>query len=90
MNKQLITSKAVRQVFRDYWQQYKTHPWRTAGAFFLPATGTIFVFFVPPLIVAKLIDIFAAHHEISFDTVGKYIILFASLWFLGEVLWLQI
>ena len=86
-NNQTITRKAVRQVLSDYWQQYKTHPWGTAVAFFMPAIGTILILFVPPLIVARLINIFIEQKAISITVAGKYIALLGGLWILGEVIW---
>ena len=85
--KEIITSKAVRQVLRDYWKQYKSYPLYSGVGFFLPAIGDIFVFFVPPLIVAHIINTFIAQGQISLDSVGKYIVLFGGLWLLGEVFW---
>jgi ATP-binding cassette subfamily B protein len=87
MRDQVITSQAIRQVLRDYWQQYRVHPWYSLVAFFVPATGTILVLFVPPLIVAKLIDIFATRGEISLTATGGYIALLGVLWMIGEVFW---
>ena len=82
-----ISKKAVRRVLSEYGRQYKRHPWLTGISFILPALGTILVFYVPPLILAKLIDIFSARGYISLQGIGNYIILFAALWFLGEVFW---
>ncbi len=87
MKKRVITGEAVRQVLRDYWRQYKTYPWYVGIGFLLPAIGTILVFFVPPLIVARLLNIFIAQGEISINTAGSYILLFGGLWLLGEAFW---
>jgi len=74
-------------VLRDYWQQYKTY-WRWALIGFLsPAIGTTLVFFVPPLIVAKLIDVFIQQGTISFSSAKNSVILFAGFWLLGEFCW---
>ncbi|MFH1236313.1 MAG: ABC transporter ATP-binding protein [Parcubacteria group bacterium] len=87
MSDQIITREAVRQVLRDYLSQYRTY-WRWALIGFLsPAIGTIFVFFVPPLIVARIINVFVQNGSISINEVKDYILLFALLWLLGEVLW---
>lgn len=83
----IIGRTAVRQVLRDYWQQYKTQPWKTCVAFLMPAIGTIFIFFIPPLIVGKLINIFAEENKISLASAGGYIALLGALWMFGEVLW---
>ena len=87
IEKEIITAKAVRQVLRDYWQQYKAYPLYSGAGFFLPAIGTILIAFVPPLIVAHIINTFVAQGQISLDSVGKYIVLFGGLWFLGEAFW---
>jgi len=87
MEKRVITKEAVLQVLRDYWLQYKNHPWHVSVGFFLPAIGVILVFFVPPLIVARLINIFVAQGEISTNVAGGYVLLFGGLWLLGEVFW---
>lgn len=87
MDKQIITHEAVHQVLRDYWCQYKMHPWFSIIAFLMPAIGTIFIFFVPPLILAKLVNIFIAQGAISLTSVGEYIVLLGGLWLLGEIFW---
>ncbi len=86
MAKQML-SNSVRQVLRDYVLQYKDHPWYTFFSFFMPAVGTVLIFFVPPLIVAKLINLYVSQQSISSSVATKYIALFAGLWLLGEMLW---
>ncbi len=87
MEQDVITKKAVRQVLTDYWRQYRNYPWQSLVAFFLPALGTIFVYFVPPLLVGKIINTFVSQHQISLSAVAVYIALFGGLWLLGEVFW---
>src|SRR3989344_5241081 len=87
MTDEPISREAVRQVLREYALQYKRHPFYSLGAFLLPAIGNIFVFFVPPLIIARLVNILAAGDTISLTSVSPYIALFAGLWLFGEVLW---
>lgn len=87
MDKQIITREAVYEVLKQYWRQYKIYPLYSFISFLLPAVGRILVFFIPPLIVAKLINIFADNGEISVATVGPYILMFALLWLLGEMCW---
>ncbi len=82
-----ITRAAVSQVLVDYRQQYKQHLLPTIGAFLLPAIGTIFVFYVPPLIIGRLIDRFIAQGKVSLDGIGVQLAWFAGLWLLGEGLW---
>jgi len=87
MAKEVITRQAVRQVLSDYWRQYRIHPWYAGVGFFLPAIGSILIGFVPPLIVAHLINIFVAQGEILLGTVASYVALFGALWLLGEAFW---
>jgi len=87
MERRVITKEAVHQVLRDYWRQYKTYPWYVGIGFFLPAIGVILVLFVPPLIVARLVNIFMAQGEIPINIAGSYVLLFGGLWLLGEAFW---
>lgn len=85
--KQTITRPAVMQVLRDYWSEYKRYPLYSALAFLTPALGNIFVFFIPPLIIARLINIFSEQGEIPLTTLVFHVALFGGLWLVGEVLW---
>ena len=80
-------SRAVRAVLDEYVAQYKAHPGWAFAMFFSPAIGTILVFFVPTLIVAKLVNIFAAQGGISLAATWPWIALFGILWLIGEGLW---
>ncbi len=86
MQKQIITKEAVHRVLRDYLHQYKTNPLDTAIGFLLPAVGTILVFFVPPLIVAKIVNLVAENRVTTHDVI-YYVTLLGGLWMLGEVFW---
>ncbi len=87
MQKETITKQAVRQVLLDYWRQYKKNPWNTGIGFLLPAIGSIFIFFIPPLIIARLVNIFVANKKIELSTATNYIIFFGVAWLVGEILW---
>lgn len=87
MKKRLITKQAVYRVLKAYWNQYKTYPLYTSISFFVPSLGTILIFFVPPLVIARIVNVIASGQEISVSSVGGYIALFAGSWFLGEALW---
>ena len=84
---EVITQQAVSQVLKDFFGQYKKHPFVSAASFLFPAIGNILVFFVPPLIVAKIIDIFAARGSVSVAELWWYIPLFGGMWLLGEACW---
>ncbi len=85
--KQTILSAGVRQVLQDYSAQYQQNKWWTFCAFIAPAFGNIFIFLVPPLIVAKLMNTYIATSLVSVGAVGGLIALFAASWLFGEVLW---
>lgn len=87
MEKQILTKPAVYEVLRDYWSQYRKYPIQTIAAFLMPALGSILVVFVPPLIIARLVNILAAGQEFSLTSVSQYILLFGGSWLLGEIFW---
>ncbi|MDA1337336.1 MAG: ABC transporter ATP-binding protein [bacterium] len=87
MESEIITRKAVRQVLLDYWRQYKEYPLHTGIGFLMPAMGDVLVFFVPPLIMASIIDIFARQGQISLHMVWGHLLILSGLWLLGEVFW---
>jgi ATP-binding cassette subfamily B protein len=53
----------------------------------MPAIGTVCVFFIPPLLVARIVDAFAADETIGLMNVGGFVLMFAGIWMLGEVMW---
>ena len=85
-NSHKITYPAVRQVLADYWAQYAAHPWRTIVAFLAPAFGSVLIFFVPPLIIARFINVFTVQ-GISLESSWTYIVLFGITWYAGEIFW---
>ncbi len=87
MKKENISREAVRLALRCYWEQYKKYPGDTIIGFIMPVIGSILVFFVPPLIIAEIVNMFVAHETVSLDMVIRYIALFGALWILGEVFW---
>lgn len=87
MEKKIITKQAINQVLKYYWLEYKKRPWLTFFGFLLPSIGTLLIFFIPPLIIGRLIDTFTTRGAISFDGIIKYIVLFGVVWLLGEIFW---
>jgi len=80
-------SQAVRLAVRHYWQQVKKDWYLSVPALVLPGIGNILVFYVPPLIVAKILSTFSKGEHPSLSQLLPYILLFAGLWFIGELLW---
>jgi ATP-binding cassette subfamily B protein len=87
MEREVVSTAAIRQVLSDYGRQYKKRPWYTAVALLAPAVGNIFVYFIPPLIIGRIINILVQRNEISVEAVLNLILLFGGLWFVGEILW---
>jgi len=87
MERKLISREAVSQVISDYWARMRLYPWQTAIAIFVPAIGSIFVFYIPPLIIAKVVDLFAKTGQISLSASVGYITIFGASWMFGEILW---
>ncbi len=87
-NDKLITRQAVNNVLKAYWEQYKSYPLWTIITLLMPAIGTVCIFFVPPLIIGKIVDMFASNPTgTSLGDVGWLIAGFAGIWLLGEAFW---
>ncbi len=56
-------------------------------AFFMPATGTVLMFFVPPLIIAKVVNTLAAEHTMSTASIVYFAALFGGFWLAGDLFW---
>lgn len=79
--------KALRLALKNYGHQMLID-WRlTLLALLLPAVGSILVFYLPPLIVAKMLTKFSSSGTHSLGDFVPYILWFAGLWALGEAFW---
>lgn len=87
MEHKTLSREAVMAALRLFLKQYKSYPFLTLCAFMLPAFGTILVFFVPPLIVANVVNIVARTGNASLSDLWPQLALFGGLWFLGELFW---
>lgn len=85
MNKQAISREAVYQVLKDYIEQYKNNLFHAIISFLMPAIGSILIFFIPPLIIAKIVNIFVAQNYISLNLTYVHIALLGGSWLLGEI-----
>jgi ATP-binding cassette subfamily B protein len=83
----LISKQAVWRVIKAYLGRMRAYPFNTTVAFLMPALGTVCVFFVPPLLVARVVDAFAADETIGLMNVSGFVLTFAGVWMLGEVMW---
>lgn len=80
-------SKAVRLVITHYFKQFRADLKFSLPALLLPGVGNILVFYVPPLIVARVLTDFTHNSHPSSHQVLSYALQFAGLWLLGEALW---
>lgn len=87
MDRDTVSTEAVRQVLRDYWRQYKKSPVHTVLGLSMPAIGNILVFFIPPLLIGKIINTFIDSGTTSLGPVLSSIILFGAVWLMGEMCW---
>jgi ATP-binding cassette subfamily B protein len=87
MEKRYITKESINKVLKCYWEQYKSHPMQSLFAFLLPSIGSILVFFVPPLILGKIINTFVTLGSVSLSSVLTYIVILGIAWMAGEALW---
>jgi ATP-binding cassette, subfamily B, bacterial len=86
-SKKSITDKSIRLAFQGYMNQIR-NDWKVAApAILLPGIGSIFVFFVPTYVVAKLVGRIAEDPNISPSSFVSYIALVGGTWLLGEAIW---
>jgi len=85
--KENTNKKAVIAALKAYWEQCRKRPMHTLIGMFSPAVGSILIFFIPPLIVARLVDIYTETKTIPQDTLIHNALLFGGSWFIGELLW---
>lgn len=78
---------AIKLVLKHYWQQAKKD-WRYfVPAAILPGIGNILVFYVPPLVVAKILATYSNNPHPGAQQLLPYVLAFGGLWLIGEVLW---
>jgi ATP-binding cassette subfamily B protein len=77
--------RAYNLVLKHYWRQVWRNKKPAIPGIALPAIGSVFVFYIPTLIVTKLIS--NNHAGKDFIDYLPYILLFAGSWLFGESLW---
>src|SRR5690242_3506985 len=80
-------NEALELVLRRYGRQITRRPWVTIPALLLPGIGDVFVFYAPPLVVAKLLGAFARDEALTMGKLVPYVVTFSALWLTGEVVW---
>ncbi len=78
---------AIKLATRHYLKQMWRGKYLALPALLLPAIGSVFIFYVPPLLVAKALVKFGHQAHPSLQTFVPFLLLFAGLWALGEMMW---
>lgn len=82
------SSKSATQLaLRAYINQIKDSGWISVLCLLLPGIGVTLTTYVPPLIIARMIKDFDAQIPSALSAVTPYLLAFAGVWILGEILW---
>jgi ATP-binding cassette, subfamily B, bacterial len=84
---QLRLARALRLVVRRYADQIQQRPRVAIPALILPGIAEVLIFYVPPLIVARLLGAFARDEQLSYSELAPFIVAFAAAWACGEAIW---
>lgn len=78
---------AYRLTIKHYLEQIRMD-WRTTvPGFLLTGVGTVFVAYIPPLIIAKLLSRYSSGNFPDVSDLIPYVVAFGGLWLLGELMW---
>jgi ATP-binding cassette subfamily B protein len=81
------SKQAFKLAINHYWHQF-VKDWRLSfPGVLLTGIGTIFVAYVPPLIIAKLLQRYSEGKLPEVSELTSYILAFGGLWLLGEIMW---
>ncbi len=78
---------ALRRAVRDYAAVLFRHRWVALPALLLPALGNTALFYVPPLVVARLAGRLADGGDRSFAALSPYLVVFVGALVVGEMCW---
>jgi ATP-binding cassette subfamily B protein len=78
---------ALRLVLRRYCAQVRRRPAFAIPAMLLPGLGEILGFYAPPLIIARVLGVFASDATPDLRELIPYVLAFAGVWFAGEAMW---
>ncbi|HEX5456403.1 MAG TPA: ABC transporter ATP-binding protein [Candidatus Saccharimonadales bacterium] len=79
--------QAYGLVIKHYWRQLLLSWKYSFSGLILTGIGTILVFYVPPLIIAKLLARYGGHPLPGPGELVPYLVGFSGLWFVGELCW---
>ncbi|HEY8459238.1 MAG TPA: ABC transporter transmembrane domain-containing protein, partial [Blastocatellia bacterium] len=80
-------SAALWLVVRRYCSQIRRRPALAIPSLVLPGIGNIFIFYAPPLIIARVLGEFADGARPSLRELAPYVAAFAGVWLMGETIW---
>lgn len=81
------SKKAYSLAIKAYWQQFLISWKYSFTAFVLTGVGSILVFYVPPLVIAKLLSRYSGHPLPGISELAPYLLAFSGLWLIGELCW---
>lgn len=86
MNEQR-SKQAYRLAIKHYWRQIVID-WRLSfPGLFLTGVGMIFVAYLPPLVIAKILQRYSEASVPDLNALTPYILAFGGLWLAGEFMW---
>lgn len=80
------SKQAFELAIKHYWQQMVANKWTAFPGLFLTGVGSILVFYLPPLVIGRLLGRFQSGTISNLDQVTPYIAAFAGVWLSGELL----
>ncbi len=87
MNK-TTSPTAIQLVIRHYFAQLKKNKLYSVFGLFLPGVGNILAFYVPPLIIAQLIERYAkSNQSVSVTDLLPYLLVYAGVLVIAEILY---
>src|SRR5262249_14016484 len=78
-------SAGLKLVLQRYGAQIRRRPALATSALLLPAIGDVLAFYVPQLIVAKLLSAFAPQNQLSAHDLVPFVMTFTGVWLDGEL-----
>ena len=78
---------AIKIVLQHYFARMRANWQLILPALLLPGLGSIFVFYVPPLFVAKILAQYSSSGGIVTSQVWPYVMWLGAAWLFGEILW---
>ncbi|HEX7942769.1 MAG TPA: ABC transporter transmembrane domain-containing protein, partial [Gemmatimonadaceae bacterium] len=78
---------AIRLVICRYLRRVRARPWLATASLVLPGIGNIFVHYVPPIAIARLLAMLAYNSQSGIGELATPVVLLAVAWLGGEAIW---